>query len=557
MIHIRLYLLSALLSITCLCAGQTTLRGKLQNMQQKEVARASITHTRTTEISMSDPRGLFLVNAVRVGDTLHITHLNFQDTLVVVNDINSFFEITLVDKALGLDIVEISTGYQHIPRERAVGSFETISVERLANIVSPNILDRLEGQSSILFDNVISRPSITLRGINTFAGNTSPLIILDNFPYEGDINSINPLDVESVTLLKDASAASIWGARASNGVIVIQSKKPQVGTQRKFNFSSSNQIIDKPDLYYRRQLDSRGMVELEQITFDLGLFNSYVNNPRQIVFSPVMDLLFKNREGVISDSFLATELARYSAIDNRQQYLDLMYRTALNQQYYLSMSESLEKSMYHISVGVDNNRGNLDEKFKRYSLRLNHYARLFPNLNWNNSIFINGQQHRNGHIGYPENNFFNRPYMNLVDEQGEEIPHYQVLREYADEMWANNSLLDWRMFPLREKDSDRTASLQLGTIASTELRWEMFKGLRLDLLYRFEGSKLDQDRLRGLDSYYTRDLINIFTTLTPTNPLRNIPVGEIKPIKRLEMCCGKRASPLSSAIRICRLGLII
>ena len=116
--------------------------------------------------------------------------------------------------------------------EGSTGSFVQVDNKLLNRRVRTNILDRLEGVTSGLLFNKNSltaneKLGITIRGRNTLDDKVSadPLIVLDNFPYDGDISNINPNDIESITVLKDAAAASIWGARSGNGVIVITTKK--------------------------------------------------------------------------------------------------------------------------------------------------------------------------------------------------------------------------------------------------------------------------------------------------------------------------------------------
>jgi TonB-dependent Receptor Plug Domain. len=129
--------------------------------------------------------------------------------------------------SLGADTEQMAevvvTGYQSISRERASGAFEKVDSEVLDQKSTLNVVDKLEGQAAgVLFD---SDGNITIRGISTMKGNSKPLYVVDGFPIEGDLETLNPNDVESMTVLKDAAAASIWGARAANGVIVIVSKK--------------------------------------------------------------------------------------------------------------------------------------------------------------------------------------------------------------------------------------------------------------------------------------------------------------------------------------------
>ena len=118
--------------------------------------------------------------------------------------------------------------------------------------VSPNILDRIDGISSgVLFNtNIVTgtnQSTITIRGRSTIFSNPNPLVVVDNFPYSGDINNINPDDVESITILKDASSASIWGALSGNGVIVITTKKGKLNQQPRLVFNTSETVGGKPN----------------------------------------------------------------------------------------------------------------------------------------------------------------------------------------------------------------------------------------------------------------------------------------------------------------------
>lgn len=172
-----------------------------------------------------------------------------------------------------LDSVVVSTGYQTVPKERATGSFVQVSNELLNRSVSTDILSRLNGVTSGLAFNTTDAYGTTklnIRGLSTIFSQTDPLIIVDNFPYEGSINNINPNDVASITVLKDASAASIWGARASNGVIVITTKKGRAGEKVQVEFNSTLTIGSKPDVYYLPKMTSFDVVDVEKMLFDHG-----------------------------------------------------------------------------------------------------------------------------------------------------------------------------------------------------------------------------------------------------------------------------------------------
>lgn len=133
-----------------------------------------------------------------------------------------------------LQEVIVNTGYQTLPKERATGSFTKIDNKLYNEQVGSNVLERLKTVTNGVAafpQRIAGGPSsdFVIRGLSTLTMTIQkPLIILDNFEYQGDINNLNPNDVESITILKDAAAGSIWGAKAANGVIVITSKKAAI-----------------------------------------------------------------------------------------------------------------------------------------------------------------------------------------------------------------------------------------------------------------------------------------------------------------------------------------
>ena len=199
-------------------------------------------------------------------------------------------DISLKSKvtALGDVIVTVSTGYEDIPKERATGSFAKINNATLNQQTGTNILKRLDGVTSGLQftvgksnTNPQNKTNITIRGLSTINGPLDPLIVLDGFIYEGDINNINPNDIDNVTVLKDAVATSIWGARAGNGVIVISTKKGKYNQKLQIGFTSTVIVNSKPDLDYLPQMATSDYIDVEQFLFGKGYFNTRINRKYQ------------------------------------------------------------------------------------------------------------------------------------------------------------------------------------------------------------------------------------------------------------------------------------
>lgn len=161
------------------------------------------------------------------------------------------------------------TGYQRIDPNKAAASYTAVDMGTFQRRGSSDIVSSLEGLTPALL--VYSDPSnpgsklFNLRGVATLSGNTKPLIVVDGFQYDGDINSINPYEVESITLLKDAASASIYGAKSSNGVIVITTKKGKKG-ETVFRYTTNYSISDKVDLNYAmNRVNSSQLVDMQSV----------------------------------------------------------------------------------------------------------------------------------------------------------------------------------------------------------------------------------------------------------------------------------------------------
>ncbi|WP_197086183.1 TonB-dependent receptor plug domain-containing protein [Sphingobacterium sp. IITKGP-BTPF85] len=181
---------------------------------------------------------------------IKFSHIGFK-----TQEINYTSEVLLMVKLIPeeneIDEVKVvSTGYQKIPKERATGSFEFVDSALFNRKVSTDFLSRLEdvvpGISSTKYSstNRGKLPNINVRGVSSLNSNIWPLIVIDGVPYvnnfddlTGYFNNINPNDIENISVLKDAAAASIWGAQSGNGVIVITTKKGRFNQPLQLNLT--------------------------------------------------------------------------------------------------------------------------------------------------------------------------------------------------------------------------------------------------------------------------------------------------------------------------------
>ncbi|WP_312364368.1 TonB-dependent receptor plug domain-containing protein [Sphingobacterium sp.] len=236
------------------------------------------------------------------------------------------------------EVEVVSTGYQKIPKERATGSFEFVDNKLLNRKVSTDFVSRLEdvvpsiSSTKFFSENKGRLLNINVRGVSTMNSESWPLVVIDGVPYpnnfdllNGNFMNINPNDILNVTVLKDASASSIWGAQSGNGVIVITTKRGKYNQPFQIDFNTNLTIGEKPDLYYAPQMESSDYIDLEQLLFDKGYWTSRIKRYNGSM-TPVIQLLKKFKENSITSDELKSELDMLRNVDVRKDYLTYMYR---------------------------------------------------------------------------------------------------------------------------------------------------------------------------------------------------------------------------------------
>lgn len=178
----------------------------------------------TTNGTSTDFDGNFNIK-VNVGDNLEVTYIGFETKTVTV-DSRDTYTIVLDPSSNVMDEVLI-VAYGTASKESITGSITSVSSESIAKRAISSATGALEGSAAgIQVNNTSpgSDPEIQIRGFTSINGSNAPLYVVDGVPYSGNISDISPSDIESISVLKDASASTLYGNRASNGVIMIQTK---------------------------------------------------------------------------------------------------------------------------------------------------------------------------------------------------------------------------------------------------------------------------------------------------------------------------------------------
>lgn len=500
--------------------SQQTQTGVVTDPKGKPLAGATVLYRHGSLSVITDASGRFTLPHVAVGDTLLIRHLGHKTArLPVATHQGSIIRVALDVDSNVLQEVEIQTGYYAVPQERATGSFTHIDKELLNRSVSTNILDRLEGVTNgLLFDrrnlsgeNVDGAPELRVRGLSTIEGNSAPLIVIDNFPYEGDIEHLNPNMVESVTVLRDAAAASIWGARAGNGVIVITTKLGRHHQPAQVSFNTNVTGIEKPDLFYsQRFLPSATVMDIQGELFARGAYAE-----RDQTYIPAyVELLIRQRDGQLSDHDFAAEVAMMERADLRKHAMDHLYQRGTKQQYALNAQGGGGGYRYAMAVGYDRNHANvIGNSDDRISLNLRNSFDITPALELNAGIWHSARGSRHNGFTYQDVGLGTHGsiYDRLVNEDGSAAAVSSPYRAGYRERAESEGLLDWMFRPLDER------GLRDFTGRGTELRvtgggtYRFLDGFSLQASYQYTLGNTGGRRIHESESFHVRNLVNRYT----------------------------------------------
>lgn len=354
---------------------QYQVNGTIVDDQGTPLPGANVVEKGTVNGVTADFDGNFSLSVANDNATLVISYIGFATKEVAVNG-QSSINVTLLESAAGLDEVVIVGYGRSVKKEDLTGAVSVVGVRDLEKSPLINVDQALQGRASgVQLTQNSGAPGaglkIRVRGSNSITGSNSPLVVVDGL-IDVDINSVNPADIQSISVLKDASASAIYGNRAANGVIIITTKTGVPGkTTIEFGSFLS---LSKPS----NSIDLLGVAEFIDYanTKNIGA----TGNP-----IPVFDTQQK------IDDFIA----------NSVNYQDEVYRTAIAQNYQLSFRGGAEKINYYISGNYFDQEGiAINSNFKRYSLRSNINVDLTEKLSMSTSLNLIRQEGLNNDPGF-------------------------------------------------------------------------------------------------------------------------------------------------------------
>jgi TonB-linked SusC/RagA family outer membrane protein len=504
-------------------------KGRIINERGEPVA-ASVIIKGTGRGTATNDNGEFELKSIDSEAVLVVSGISIETFEIRINGRTDLSVLNAKTRVTSLGGVQVSvnTGYQRISRERFVGAFSALDSSLYQMRAGVDILNRLDGMvTGILFDHKSRSADLGLlqvRGLSTLNSNKAPLIVVDNFPYKQDLSLINPNDIESIVLLKDAAATSIWGAQAGNGVIVITTKKAKYNRPLSITVSTNTSLTEKPDLYYNPQMTVSDFIDAEGFLFNNGFYDQFLNNMVNYpAVTPVVELLARRRSGLITAEDSARQMDGFRSLDLRRDLNEFVYRTAVLQQHYLSLSGGTQDISYNFSAGYNRERNGIQRSSTDDGFTLLSGAgwKLTNNLELNSSLSYAQSHLRSSSFNLQGTSY---PYEKLADEEGRSLAVPNLFRmSYLDTL-GGGQLLDWKYRPLDElalaNRNDRIQLVQLGAGAV----YRFTSWLNASVQYQYNRQITDGKNYFSPETYTTRSAINQFTNLSATNPLQRYPV---------------------------------
>ena len=509
-------------------------RGQVLDADGEPLIGVTVMVEGTSRGVVTDIDGNYELEGVEEGEVLTYSYVgkrSFQrkagskQAVIILEDENSMLDDVMV------------TGYQQLSRERATGSFDKVSREMLEARPGADLSSALQGLVAGMqgVEREDGSVDFMIRGTSSLYANTQPLVVVDGFPIEGTFSSINPNDVESVTVLKDAAAASIWGARSANGVIVVTTKKAKQG-KVKVDGQAFWRIGTTPDLDYNlAQATSAETVEYETTALEHGynMRGYWVPgglNGFTYGLVETEELYYRHLYDGLSESEMRAGWQELAQRNNRQQLKDYLMQQQLMQQYNVSISGGTDRFNSYLSLMYEkNDEATVKRGYERFmanfsgEYRFNNHVKGTATMTW--------QKRRDDTSGVTVSEFANiQPYEMLKNDDGSYAYNASDLNRLGLDGIDTSQLPypDFGYNMLQEvenrdykTDTDRFR-IQLG------LNVNILKGLDYDVKYQFETNRSDYRQLDGEDTYANRYDVNFYSLydeLTNTLETQYLPKG--------------------------------
>ncbi|MFC0777008.1 SusC/RagA family TonB-linked outer membrane protein [Flavobacterium sp. HJSW_4] len=506
----------------------------------RSMSGVTITQKGTLNNTQTDDNGHFVIEVSTGRNSLQFSYIGFQqmEQKYTKEDAATIIVVSLTP-AISLLKEVVVTGYQTLDRSSSTGAITKIDEKTLNENINTNLSSALEGRVAGLmfqknpFGAAADKP--ILRGIGTFSSlqvGYSPLLVIDGLPTELTLEDINPYDIESVNVLKDAAAASIYGSRAANGIIVLTTKKGSGNL--KVTINSDLFIASKPNLRDMNYASTSEIIDFEQAVYDrerarfantASMFAVYgdLGNSSMKYYSPLYQLNRGREEGKVSNADYNSTVAQWRKNDYNKEYRDNVWQNEIRQRYNIAFSAGNSKQNTYVSLNYDqangriiNNENRVFNLYSKSSFQVNKRLSATIGLNGN---YSNAEVTDSSFGNYD----IQKRYERINDQNGDPFisPFVGISDGFTSSGIINpaaaakiNSLsgfkpVTFNVVEALQEGIAKQNSLSLRAFAN--LKAKIWRGLSFSTQFQYETRKNENEQYNDIDSYKMRYAINALT----------------------------------------------
>lgn len=524
----------------------------------KGIPKVTVKLKNSNRMVVADEYGTFVFNGLSDDDILIISTVGYISQEATAKN---GMVIKLAVSTKVLEDVVVSTGYQQIKQGSTTGAYTVITAKEIESTPSINLMERLEGKiPGVQFD--LRKNTIQIRGTNKYAGNSAPLIVIDGFPainqnlttissgiVDGNarntnqpetsgnaiLSSFNPADIESITFLKDAAAAAIWGSNASNGVIVITTKRGRKGSPT-INFNATVSTSAPADFNSLTNMTNRQYIDMEQELFDKGFLADPTTNWRYSSISEAQEWMFKVKRRKATIEQRDSALNVLANRSNHDQLHDNLLQRAVSKQYNLSFSGGGDNSSYYISGNYTKDipvfKSNSAENYGITTNLINDFLdkRITVTTGLNYS-YAKSQTNNAALQALSVGRFGLAPYEMLKDDNGDNIYKGVTFTKRVADSLNRIGYIPWTYNAIDELQYNNTILARNTIRANASIKGKVTDWLSLSVSGQIQKILNNQNLIQEKESYNTRELLNVGTTFTTTNGKRianyGVPIGAL------------------------------
>ncbi len=515
--------------------ARITVAGRVVDNNGNPLPGTTVSIAGTASGTVTDAQGNYSIDVPLKG----VLVFSFIGFVTVEEEVagRTVIDVRLRTATFGIEAVVVSTGYQDMSRENSTIAAATVGGDELSSRYSPNLLDNLEGRVAGLVT-YGGKPAI--RGVSSLRADTSPLLVVDGLPVEGGMESLNPFDIKSVTVLKDAAATAIYGARAANGIIVVVTKQAPAYKPGMRNVtvdvSANITVWQKKNTDYAANFY---MTPAQQVEKEAGYAQYYffdnggaiadpMGNIKSTIdgggsLAPVMYNYYLHARGDISEAELQSRMDDLKNNDFASEYAEHVLRPRTLQQYNVAVRSSGERFQSNL---VLNFRGDNTGYVNQYDRRFNIFYKAGYNVaDWMqvdfsvNSVIDDAGYANSERIGSEDpTNPFNVPaYFRLLNDDGSHADYttgdYNIYNTFAEDETRLHSV---KYNHLQEMYRDRTHTSRQQMRYHAGMLFRIAAGLSAETQFTYENMREERSSYSEADSYTMRFMKNIYTSRTGT-----------------------------------------